>query len=54
VQAASGEISSQWRKEIFCSKNNHSLENDLPRDVVESPSVEVFKIQLDRVLDDLV
>ena len=39
------------RKKFFCSENSHSL--DLPRDVVESPSLEVFEMQLDRVLDNL-
>jgi len=28
--------------------------NNLPRDVVESPSLEIFKMQLDGVLDNLV
>jgi len=37
------------RKKFFCSENSHSL--DLPR--VESPSLEVFEMQLDRVLDNL-
>lgn len=35
---------------IFYSEINHSLSN-LPRDVVESPSLKVFKVQLDRELD---
>jgi len=28
-------------------------QNNFPRDVVESPSLEIFKMQLDRVLDNL-
>ncbi|GAB0184611.1 hypothetical protein GRJ2_000926400 [Grus japonensis] len=28
--------------------------NNLPRDVVESPSLEVFEMQLDRMLDNLI
>jgi len=28
--------------------------NNLPKDVVEFPSVEVFNMQLDRVLDNLI
>ena len=35
---------------FFYSENNHW--NSLPRDAVESPSLEVFKMQLDRVLDN--
>ena len=40
------------RKTIFRLRTiNHW--NNLPRDVVESPSLEVFKMRLDRVRDNL-
>lgn len=40
------------RKKFFYSENNHW--NNVPRDVVKSPSVEVFKLSLDRVLNNVI
>ncbi|KAK4823879.1 hypothetical protein QYF61_007827 [Mycteria americana] len=43
VQVAPAEVSSQYKKEIFTVRTiNHW--NNLPRDVVESSSLEVFKM----------
>lgn len=41
------------RKEFFTAKSIIQWKN-LPRDVVETPALEVFKVQLDRVLDNLI
>lgn len=39
-------------KEMFYSENSHG--HNLPRDVAESPSLGVFKMWLDRLLDNLI
>lgn len=44
---ASGEVSSQYKTDIFYSENIHW--NNLPRDVAKSPRLEVFKMPLDKV-----
>jgi len=52
-QVAPGEISSQYKKKIFYSENSQSLKQ-YPQGCVESLLLEVFKMQLDRVLDNLI
>ncbi|KFQ11610.1 hypothetical protein N330_14017, partial [Leptosomus discolor] len=41
-------------KEKFLTKRTISHWNNLPREVVDSPTLDTFKIQLDRVLGHLV
>lgn len=47
-----GEVSSCHKKNFFYHVNNH--QNNTPRDVVEFSSLEVFRIQLDRVLNNFI
>lgn len=52
LQVASGEVFSQYKKENFYGEII-SHWNNTPRDVVNSPSLRVFKMQLDWLLGNL-
>lgn len=51
LKVALGEVSSRHKRNFFNEINDW---NKLPRDMAESPSLEVFKTQPDRKLDNLI
>jgi len=53
VQVARGEVSSQIRKKFFAVRPVIHW-NNLPRNMVESPSLMIFKTSLHRVLGSLI
>lgn len=54
VQTTPIVVSPQHKTDIFYSENVHSLQQPLSRDVVEIPSLEVFKIRLERMVDNFI
>lgn len=47
-------VSPQHKIYFFYSESDHSLQQPLSRDVVEIPSLEVFKVRLEKMVDNFI
>ena len=48
-----GRFRLEIRKKFFYNEGGETLENRLPREVVDAPSLEMFRVRLDRAFSNL-